>query len=79
VLELRDVVRHHRLCAARSIFTVGRNEIVGLAGLEGQGQIEHHPRRSSRAMHPETGEILFEGLPLRPCRAGGRRRRQGSA
>ncbi|WP_062228127.1 sugar ABC transporter ATP-binding protein [Aureimonas frigidaquae] len=43
--------------------TVGRNEIVGLAGLEGQGQIE-----ITRAIYEghalSAGEILIDGAPL---------------
>jgi len=57
-LELRDVVVEGLRGPVN--FTVGRNEIVGLAGLEGQGQIE-----ITRAIYEGhtlvSGEIRFEG------------------
>jgi ribose transport system ATP-binding protein len=57
-LELRDVVVEGLRGPVN--FTVGRNEIVGLAGLEGQGQIE-----ITRAIYEGhtlvSGEILFNG------------------
>ncbi len=57
-LELRNVVVEGLRGPVN--FTVGRNEIVGLAGLEGQGQIE-----ITRAIYEGhtlvSGEILFDG------------------
>jgi len=57
-LELRDVVVEGLTGPVN--LTIGRNEIVGLAGLEGQGQIE-----ITRAIYEghtlTSGKILFEG------------------
>ncbi len=57
-LELRDVVVEG--LAGPVNLTIGRNEIVGLAGLEGQGQIE-----ITRAIYEghtlTSGQILFDG------------------
>ncbi len=61
VLELRDL-RTPGVTGPVNL-GIGRHEIVGLAGLEGQGQIG--VTRSIFEGHaPETGEILFEGRPL---------------
>ncbi|HEV7254115.1 MAG TPA: sugar ABC transporter ATP-binding protein [Mesorhizobium sp.] len=60
-LELRNIVVEGLRGPVN--FTVGKNEIVGLAGLEGQGQIE-----ITRAIYEGhtlvSGEILFEGRNL---------------
>ncbi|MBN9072898.1 MAG: sugar ABC transporter ATP-binding protein [Rhizobiales bacterium] len=60
-LELRGVAVKGR--AGPVDLTIGRNEIVGLAGLEGQGQIQ-----ITRAIYEghalTSGKILFEGVEL---------------
>jgi len=61
MLELRGVVAEGLRGPVN--LTVGRNEIVGLAGLEGQGQIEI--TRAIYEGHTLTaGEMLFDGKPV---------------
>ncbi|MGV3550955.1 sugar ABC transporter ATP-binding protein [Rhizobium sp.] len=61
ILEMRDVIAAG--LSGPVNLTLGRNEIVGLAGLEGQGQIE-----ITRAIYEghavSSGTIAFEGKPL---------------
>ncbi|MBL8578299.1 MAG: sugar ABC transporter ATP-binding protein [Mesorhizobium sp.] len=60
-LELRDVVVEGLKGPVN--FTLRRNEIVGLAGLEGQGQIEI-TRAIFEGHTLVSGEILFDGKAL---------------
>ena len=67
-LALRDVAAPG--LAGPVNLTVGRNEIVGLAGLEGQGQIEI-TRTLFEGRRPTRGEILIEGRPVTHADAAG--------
>ncbi len=64
VLELRDISWENRLHGIG--FGVGRGEIVGLGGLDGQGQRELLLALFG-VLRGVTGEVLIEG---KPCRIG---------
>jgi len=62
LLAMRHVVTHSLPGPVN--LTIYRNEIVGLAGLEGQGQIEI-TRAIYEGCSPTSGELFFDGRPLR--------------